>query len=102
MQPLNDRRIRRWVSWMAVPVVLAFLVTAALSQNKKDAEKARKPAEPPQAPPNKTSYDQVAPALLGQVTFQEMMARDKADKPAVMARQKSLLEERYNLASRPD
>src|SRR6185437_5661227 len=98
MQPLNHQRIRRYVSWLAVPAVLAFLVTTALSQNKKDAEKAKKPADPPPAPPNKTSYDQVAPALLGQVTFQEMMTKDKADKPAVMARQKSLLEERYNLA----
>jgi cytochrome c peroxidase len=87
---------------MSVPVALCFLATAALSQNKKDADKAKKPAEPPPAPPNKTSYDQIAPVLLGQETFQERMTKDKADKPAVMARQKSLLEERYNLASRPD
>ena len=31
-----------------------------------------------------------------------MMARDKADKTAVMARQKKLLEERYDLTPRPD
>jgi cytochrome c peroxidase len=98
MQALNNRRIRRWVSWMAVPAVLALLVTAALSQTKKNQEEAKKPA----GPPNKTSYDQIAPVLLGQETFQERMAKDKADKPAVMARQKSLLEERYNLTSRPD
>jgi cytochrome c peroxidase len=102
MQALNHRRIRRWVSWVAVPAVLALLVTAALSQTKKDAGKAKKQEEPPPAPPNKTSYDQIAPVLLGQETFQERMAKDKADKPAVMARQKSLLEERYNLSSRPD
>ena len=102
MQALNNRRIRRWISWMAVPVALCLLTTAALSQNKKDADKAKKPAEAAQAPPNKTSYDQIAPVLLGQETFQERMTKDKADKPAVMARQKSLLEERYNLASRPD
>ena len=47
----------------------------------------------------KTSYDQISPALLGQETFADMMAKDKADKPAVMARQKKLLEERYDLAA---
>ena len=78
MQALNNRRIRRWVSWLAVPAVLALMVTAALSQTKKDAEKKKKQEEPPPAPPNKTSYDQIAPVLLGQETFQERMAKDKA------------------------
>jgi len=49
-------------------------------------------------PRGKTSYDQIAPPLLGQQTFAETMAKDKADKPAVLARQKALLEERYILA----
>ena len=91
MQALRSQRIRRWIPWMTVPAVVAILITSALSQTKKDA-----------GPPNKTSYDQVAPVLLGQETFQERMTKDKADKPGVMARQKKLLEERYNLASRPD
>jgi cytochrome c peroxidase len=100
MQAFKNGRIRRWMPWIAVPAAMAFLVTSVLSQTKPAPDKAKKPPE--QGPPSKTSYDQVAPVLLGQESFQERMAKDKADKPAVMARQKKLLEERYNLASRPD
>jgi cytochrome c peroxidase len=53
-------------------------------------------------PRGKTSYDQIAPPLLGQKTFAETMTKDKADKPAVMARQQALLEERYDLTPRVD
>jgi len=49
-----------------------------------------------------SSYDQIAPVLLGKQSFQAVMAKDKADKDAVMARQKKVLEERYNLAPHPD
>jgi cytochrome c peroxidase len=49
----------------------------------------------------KTSYDQVSPALVGQVSFAEMMAKDKEAKAGIVARQKALLEERYDLAARP-
>ncbi len=49
-----------------------------------------------------SSYDQIAPVLQGKESFQDMMARDKADKESVMARQKKLLEERYDLTPRPD
>ena len=63
------------------------------------------PAQPPPAQPSanaKSSYDQIAPVLLGKGTFKEVMAKDKADKAAVMDRQKKLLEERYDLtATRP-
>jgi cytochrome c peroxidase len=50
----------------------------------------------------KTSYDQISPVILGQETFQQMMAKDKAGKDAVMARQKKLLEERYDLSVKSD
>ncbi len=62
------------------------------------------PAQPPgQAPAEtKSSYDQIAPVLQGKGTFQDVMTKDKADKPAVMDRQKKLLEVRYDLAPRPD
>jgi cytochrome c peroxidase len=53
-------------------------------------------------PPIKNSYDQITPALIGKETFETVMARDKAEKPGVMARQQRLLEERYDLSSRPD
>jgi cytochrome c peroxidase len=49
-----------------------------------------------------SSYDQIAPVLLGKESFQAVMARDKAEKNAVMARQKKILEERYDLTPRPD
>ena len=48
--------------------------------------------------PVPSSYDQVSPVLLGKETFQEMREEDKADKADVMARQKKLLEERYDLS----
>src|SRR5687768_4866020 len=51
------------------------------------------------APPQRgaTSYDQIAPALVGKESFEEMRAKDKAGKAAVMARQQQLLAERYEL-----
>jgi cytochrome c peroxidase len=49
-----------------------------------------------------SSYDQISPVLLGKQTFQAAMTKDKADKESVMARQKKLLEERYDLTPRPD
>src|SRR6476646_9429813 len=52
--------------------------------------------------PIKNSYDQIAPVLIGKETFDAMMAKDKADKPSVMARQQQLLAERYDLTSRTD
>jgi cytochrome c peroxidase len=59
----------------------------------------------PEAPPKDSvpsSYDQVAPVLLGKESFQAVMTRDKRDKDGIMARQKKLLDERYDLASHPD
>jgi cytochrome c peroxidase len=49
------------------------------------------------ATPPATSYDQVSPVLLGQQSFEAMRAKDKSAKPEIMARQKKLLEQRYNL-----
>jgi cytochrome c peroxidase len=50
----------------------------------------------------KTSYDQIAPPLVGEKSFEQMMSEDKAKKAEVMARQQKLLEERYDLARRVD
>jgi hypothetical protein len=52
--------------------------------------------------PVPSSYDQIAPVLQGKGTFKAVMEKDKADKVGVMARQKKLLEERYDLTPRPD
>jgi cytochrome c peroxidase len=49
----------------------------------------------------KTSYDQISPALTGQVSFQEMMDKDKAAKAGVMERQMAVLKERYDLTPHP-
>ncbi|MFO0845446.1 MAG: cytochrome B6 [Gemmataceae bacterium] len=59
-------------------------------------------SQPPdkKAPPN--SYDQISPALLGQVSFADMKAKDEKAKPEVMARQRKLLEERYDLSVKVD
>jgi cytochrome c peroxidase len=74
---------------------LAFLVAPSLADHRLAEGRA-------QGPPAKSSYDQVAPVLLGKETFQDRMAKDKAEKPEVMVRQKAVLESRYDLASRPD
>jgi len=49
----------------------------------------------------KTSYDQISPALTGQITFAEMMEKDKAAKPGVTDRQMAVLKERYDLTPKP-
>jgi cytochrome c peroxidase len=49
----------------------------------------------------KTSYDQVSPALTGQISFAEMMEKDKAAKPAIMEKAMAVLKERYDLTPHP-
>jgi len=61
-----------------------------------NADKKKRHADSP------SSYDQVTPVLLGQESFEAMMAKDKANKDAVAMRQKKLLEERYDLSIRGD
>src|SRR5262249_60941532 len=56
----------------------------------------------PDDPPASTSYDQVSPVLLGKETLRDRMARDKAQKAEGAARQKQLLESRYDLTPKPD
>ena len=85
----------RWLPYAALAaLVLAWTGTSLLQSRPADKDK---PAEPPTS-----SYDQIAPVLLGKESFEDVMAKDKADKPAVMARQKKLLEERYDLTPQPD
>jgi hypothetical protein len=71
--------------------VLVSFVVPSVTRSESNANQD----EPKGATPS--SYDQIAPVLQGKETFQAVMARDKADKGSVMARQKQLLEERYNL-----
>jgi len=69
MQTEFKRRLH-WLQWGSVAGLLVLIAA---------------PNVPGQAAPNqdargKTSYDQVAPVLVGQGTFAEVMAKDKADK----------------------
>ncbi len=82
--------------------VVACLAAGTLIHPRPAPGRPQGPADDGKAPPAKTSYDQIAPVLQGRETFAAVMAKDKADKPAVMARQQKLLEERYDLTPRPD
>jgi cytochrome c peroxidase len=95
MQHGTYRRVCPWLLGLACCGLLLYLARPSHTQPKKD------PASPkPEV--GKSSYDQIAPVLTGQVTFEQMMAQDKAHKDKVMARQKALLEERYDLSRRVD
>jgi cytochrome c peroxidase len=96
VQTESKGRIWRWLPWLIVPTGLAFLATASLSEPSSKADEVK----PKDATPS--SYDQIAPVLQGKESFQSVMAKDKADKDSVMARQRKLLEERYDLTPRPD
>ncbi|HUE71556.1 MAG TPA: cytochrome B6 [Pirellulaceae bacterium] len=94
-----------WVRWFAFASTVAWIAACfglASAQQPARTKTAGKAAAPKAEARGKTSYDQVSPVLLGQQSFADMMAKDKADKPAVMARQKKLLEERYDLTPKPD
>jgi cytochrome c peroxidase len=95
MQALDTNRPCRRLPCAAA---LAFLVFASAARPGRAQESTR----PAQDPAPRTSYDQVTPVLLGKETLQAVMAKDKADRPAVMARQRKLLDARYDLAARPD
>jgi cytochrome c peroxidase len=89
--------ILRWLPWVGVCALVLYLVSPSLTRqdsnkNQGDREKG----------PLKTSYDQVSPVLLGEESFQAMLAKDKANKDAIMARQQKLLEERYDLSAHTD
>jgi cytochrome c peroxidase len=94
MQTPDKARIHRWLPWLTAAAALAVLAAPALiwSRPRQEAKDAK-----PTAP---SSYDQIAPALVGQDTFEAMRARDKAGKKKIMERQMRLLEERYDLNKR--
>jgi cytochrome c peroxidase len=91
MRPLNFGNLRLWIAALAGIGLALLLAGPSLTQPNDD-----KPI--PKRDVGKTSYDQIAPVLIGKETFAERMAKDKAGKADVVARQKALLEERYDLA----
>ncbi|HKM56101.1 MAG TPA: hypothetical protein VJY33_22025, partial [Isosphaeraceae bacterium] len=103
MQGINRRRIGRRLAGISALAFLVFMIAPSLArpqtQTQADGDKPKENTSKENTP---SSYDQIAPALLGKESFQAVMAKDKADKEAVMARQKKLLEERYDLTPRPD
>jgi cytochrome c peroxidase len=96
MQIEKKGQIRRWLPLLVVSgsVVLAatFSMSRALPQADQDKPKDSAPS----------SYDQIAPVLLGKESFETVLAKDKAGKAQVMRRQNKLLDERYDLRPRPD
>ena len=96
MQTHRSTRIRcRRPSVVVLAVLASFLIPSpVLYQPKANGDEPKDTTA--------SSYDQIAPVLQGKQTFQAVMGKDKADKASVMARQKTLLEERYDLAPRPD
>ncbi len=94
MRLLDDRRFLRLLPRAVAPAVLAaicFLQSGPIAR-----------AQVPDGPPVTSSYDQVTPVLLGKEALRDRMTRDKADRPAVAARQNQLLESRYDLTAKPD
>jgi cytochrome c peroxidase len=83
---------RKLAGLLALAVVIAGNPSISLGQDRTN-QKAQ--------PRGTSSYDQISPVLLGKETFEDMRAKDKAGKAAIMARQQQLLEERYELASKP-
>src|SRR5438874_7569334 len=92
----RNRPWTRWLPCLGVAALLLYLVSPLLTQAPRAADGDKAKGPPP------SSYDQVTPVLLGQQSYQEMKAKDEADKGAVMARQKKLLEERYDLTPHAD
>jgi cytochrome c peroxidase len=88
-------RWMRWLPWLGICALVLSLSHPWLTQPPRAAEKENKPDD--QKGPVPSSYDQVSKVLIGEETFQKMMAQDKADKPAVMDRQMKLLKDRYDL-----
>jgi cytochrome c peroxidase len=94
MRSITSERIWHGLPGTGAAALIVFFLSLAVpseGQQAKDAPAPKKASVP-------SSYDQVTPALLGQVTFDEMRAKDKAGKAAVMDRQRTLLEERYDLS----
>ena len=64
MSHLSKDRIRHCPPWQAIPVALAFLIAPSLADQRLAEGRA-------QESPARSSYDQIAPVLLGKETFQD-------------------------------
>jgi cytochrome c peroxidase len=102
MRASSQERVLRGISWLALAAACGLIGSLLPSRPALGACLDPELTAEEQEPPAKSSYDQVSPVLLGKESFQAMMYADKAEKPGVVARQKALLETRYDLTSRPD
>jgi cytochrome c peroxidase len=99
----TSRSLPRWLPWLAVCAVGLYLVGPSLTlppggEVARGKAKGARGKRPDMAmSPLATSYDQVSPVLLGKESFAKMMAKDLAQKPKIEARQRKLLERRYDL-----
>jgi len=98
MHTEDNSRMWRGLPWLVIPASLVLLVAPMLIRTPSKADEDK--TKPKQGIPS--SYDQIAPVLVGRESFQDVVNRDKAEKDRYMARQKRLLEERYDLAAHPD
>jgi cytochrome c peroxidase len=94
MRTNRKQRISGCRPGFVIVAVLGSFVASLLAQTQPIAG-----ADEPKVP---SSYDQIAPVLQGQGSFQSVLAKDKADKDGVMARQQKVLDERYDLTAHPD
>jgi cytochrome c peroxidase len=92
MRTISRSMVWRWVGCLGIGTFL--LHTLGTFSN---SQETKKPASDQNGSAT-SSYDQVSPVLQGKESFNAMRAKDKAGKAAVMARQKKLLEERYDLS----
>jgi cytochrome c peroxidase len=117
MYALANRGWSRWLPWAVMTMVVVGWAGASMIQSKPpDKDKAAAPAK--EIKPDKaaealaqedkssetattSSYDQITPALLGQISFADQKAKDMAEKAAIDARQKKLLTTRYDLTAHP-
>jgi cytochrome c peroxidase len=91
MKPLQAKP---WFLVLAGIGLLLYLARPSLTQPGGGGKK------PPKRDVGKTSYDQIAPVLVGKETFEAMRAKDKAAKSGIMKRHMALLEERYDLTKK--
>ena len=94
MKAITRKRVGRLLPRAAAGALLLCLFSPVMRSEAQD----RKVPPDEKKGPVPSSYDQFSPVLQGKQTFQEMREADKAGKADVMARQKKLLEERYDLS----
>ncbi len=87
----NPASVRVWIQLAVIPA-LVFIACDESAREGSNGSRVNAPDDPPPPPP--------PPPPEGE-TFEELKARLSAEKPAVMAEQFALLEERYDLADNP-